>query len=141
MGVSGCDTHNGSAATVVDIILPRLLNPVQLLFFMFSCQDLTQAHDILAEMGCASREGREDCLGHGGIGAGGRKEQLTEPQDVNLHSCDCTVTCSFRSPANSSLNLKTAQADRCKDLPDDCYPNIGHEVVGNPRGNQFILEK
>lgn len=92
-------------------------------------------------MGCASREGREDCLGHGGIGTGGRKEQLTEPQDVNLHSRDCTITFSYRSPANISLNLKAAQIHRCKDLPDVCYPNIGHEVVGNPRGNQFILEK
>lgn len=31
MGVSGCDIHNGSATTVVDIILPQLPNPVQLL--------------------------------------------------------------------------------------------------------------
>lgn len=92
-------------------------------------------------MGCASREGREDCLGHGGTGTGGKKEQLTEPQDANLHSRDCTVTCSYRSPVNSSLNLKTAQVYRCKDLPDGCYPNIGHEVVRNPRANQFTLEK
>lgn len=28
MGVSGCDTQNGSAATVVVIILPQLLNTV-----------------------------------------------------------------------------------------------------------------
>lgn len=42
MGVSGCDIHNGSAITAVDVILPQLLNPVQLLLFMFSCQDVTQ---------------------------------------------------------------------------------------------------
>lgn len=47
-----------------------------------------------------------------GIGTGGRKEWLTEPHDVNLHSRDCTVTFSYRSFVNSSLNLKTAQVYR-----------------------------
>lgn len=36
--------------------------------------------------------------------------------------------------------LKAAQVYRHKDLPD-CYPNMGHEVVGNLRGNQFTLGK
>lgn len=92
-------------------------------------------------MGCASREGRENCPGHGGIGTGGGKEQLIEPQDVNLHSRDFTITFSYRSAVNSFLNLNIAQVYRCKDLPDGCYPNIGLEVVRNPRDNQFILEK
>ena len=91
-------------------------------------------------MGCASREGRADCLGRGGKGTGGRREQLTEPQDVNLHSRGCDITCSYSSPAHSSLNLKAAQVYMHKDLPD-CYPNVGHEVIVNLRSNQFILGK
>lgn len=91
-------------------------------------------------MACASREGRADCLGRGGKGTGGRREQSMEPQDVSLRSRGCNITCSYSNPANSSLNLKAAQVCRQKDLPD-CYPNMGREVVGNLRGNQFILGK
>lgn len=91
-------------------------------------------------MVCASREGRADCLGGRGKGTGGRREQLMEPQDVSLRSRGCNVTCSYSSPTNSSLNLKAAQVYRHKDLPD-CYPNMRREVVGNLRGNQFILGK
>lgn len=97
-------------------------------------------HGILAEMEYASRDGRANCLGCGGKGTGGRREQLTKPQDVNLHSRGCSDACSYWSPANSFLHLKTAPVYRHKDLPD-CYPTMGCEVVGNLKAKWFILEK
>lgn len=60
---------------------------------------------------CQQR-GKRRLPGHGGIGTGGRKEQLAEPRDVNLHSRDYPITFSYTSPVNSSLNLKTAQVYR-----------------------------
>lgn len=94
---------------------------------------------MLAEIGCASREGRAYCLWREGKGTGGRREQLMEPWDAIPPSRVCNVSCSYGSAANSSLNLKAAQVYRHKAFPD-CHPNIGHEEVGNSRGNQVIQE-
>lgn len=63
MGVSGCDTRNGSAATVVDTILPQLLSPVQLLLFMLLCQDLTQASWYSGRDGMCQQRGKRRLAG------------------------------------------------------------------------------
>lgn len=76
-------------------------------------------------MGCASREGRADCLRHGGKGTGGRREHLMEPQYVSLRSCGCNVTCTCSSSGKSSLKLKVAQVYWQKALPD-CYPDMAN---------------
>lgn len=58
MGVSGCDIHYGSATTVVDIILPQLQNPVQILLLMFWCQDVTQASRYAGRDGLCRQGGK-----------------------------------------------------------------------------------
>lgn len=63
MGVSGCDIHNGSAATVVDRILPQLPNPVQLLFFICWCQDVIQASCYSGRDGMCQQGGKRKLPG------------------------------------------------------------------------------